>query len=141
MTDAIIDYEELGLKIGLENYTKRMRSAEPVAVVFQHNRFADLVIGTSKKVYYANRCVAFDTSDEQISKSTNEYIISLNALSDSKSLLVLNIAKIAQKQVNIIKDILLKSWNPTHEELLPENFPVYDYESYLSLKDHEKTLC
>ena len=47
---------------------KRMRSAEPVAVVFQHNRFADLVIGTSKKVYYANRCVAFDTSDEQISK-------------------------------------------------------------------------
>ena len=47
---------------------KRIRSSEPVAVVFQHNRFADLVIGTSKKVYYANRCVAFDTSEEQISK-------------------------------------------------------------------------
>jgi len=47
---------------------KRIRSAEPVAVVFQHDRFADLVIGTSRKVFYANRCVAFDTSDEQISK-------------------------------------------------------------------------
>ncbi len=36
-------------------------------MVFQHNRFADLIVGTGKKVYYANRCVAFDTSQEQIS--------------------------------------------------------------------------
>ena len=46
---------------------KRIKSPEPVAVVFQHNRFADLIIGTDEKVYYANRCVAFDTTEEQIS--------------------------------------------------------------------------
>ena len=46
---------------------KHIKSKEPVAVVFQHNRFADLIVGTGKKVYYANRCVAFDTSQEQIS--------------------------------------------------------------------------
>ena len=46
---------------------KRIKSQEPVAVVFQHDRFADLIVGTGKKVYYANRCVAFDTTKEQIS--------------------------------------------------------------------------
>ena len=46
---------------------KHIKPKEPVAVVFQHNRFADLIVGTGKKVYYANRCVAFDTSQEQIS--------------------------------------------------------------------------
>ncbi len=45
---------------------KQIKPKEPVAVVFQHNRFADLIVGTGKKVYYANRCVAFDTSKEQI---------------------------------------------------------------------------
>jgi len=46
---------------------KHMRPRNPVAIVFQHSRFADLVIGTKKRVYYANRCVAFDPSEEQIS--------------------------------------------------------------------------
>ncbi|MCP4368903.1 MAG: hypothetical protein GY797_12430, partial [Deltaproteobacteria bacterium] len=46
---------------------KRIRPQEPVAVIFQHNRFADLIVGTGKKIYYANRCVAFDMSKEQIS--------------------------------------------------------------------------
>jgi hypothetical protein len=46
---------------------KHIKPKEPVAVVFQHNRFADLIVGTGKKIYYANRCVAFDTSKEQIS--------------------------------------------------------------------------
>ena len=45
---------------------KKMRSKEPLAIVFQHNRFADIIIGTHKRVYYANRCVAFDDTDEQI---------------------------------------------------------------------------
>jgi hypothetical protein len=45
---------------------KDTRSKEPVAVVFQYSRFADLIIGDHKEVFYANRCLAFDTSEEQI---------------------------------------------------------------------------
>ncbi len=45
---------------------KKNKSTEPMAVIFQHNRFADLIIGTNKRVYYANRCVSFDTSEEQM---------------------------------------------------------------------------
>lgn len=51
----------------LQGVLRRMRHPKPAAVVFQHSRFADLLIGTNKTVIYANRCVAFDTSEEQIS--------------------------------------------------------------------------
>jgi len=58
---------------------KKVRSKEPVAIVFQHNRFADLIIGTNKRVYYANRCVAFDESEEQISTLWNAVRNDINA--------------------------------------------------------------
>ena len=45
---------------------KSIRTPKPAGVIFQHNRFADLIIGTGKKVYYTNRFVAFDESEEQI---------------------------------------------------------------------------
>jgi hypothetical protein len=51
----------------LQGVLRRMRHPKPVALVFQHSRFADLLIGTNKTILYANRCVAFDTSEEQIS--------------------------------------------------------------------------
>jgi hypothetical protein len=50
----------------LYNILKQIRTEDPVAVVFQHGRFADLIIGNKKQVYYSNRCVAFDMSSEQI---------------------------------------------------------------------------
>ncbi|MGD2151526.1 MAG: hypothetical protein PVF99_13025, partial [Desulfobacterales bacterium] len=50
----------------LYNILKQIRTEDPVAVVFQHGRFADLIIGNKKQVYYSNRCVAFDISPEQI---------------------------------------------------------------------------
>ena len=47
--------------------TLRQKSGHgPTAVVFQHDRFADVIVGTQDKVWYANRAVAFDTSQEQI---------------------------------------------------------------------------
>ena len=45
---------------------KTIGSKETVAVVFQHNRFADIVVGTKNQILYVNRCVAFDTSEEQL---------------------------------------------------------------------------
>jgi hypothetical protein len=51
----------------LWGFLKRIKKKKPAAVIFQHNRFADIIIGTTKQVYYANRFVAFDMEDEQIS--------------------------------------------------------------------------
>jgi hypothetical protein len=50
----------------LQAVLRRLRCPKPAAVVFQHGRFADLLIGTNKTVIYANRCLAFDNSEEQI---------------------------------------------------------------------------
>jgi hypothetical protein len=69
--DRIKDHEDSILLFSLYSVLyqvlEHMRSRNPVAIVFQHSRFADLIIGTKRRVYYANRCVAFDTSEEQIS--------------------------------------------------------------------------
>ncbi len=69
--DRIKDHEDSILLFPLYSVLyqvlENMRARNPVAIVFQHSRFADLIIGTKRRVYYANRCVAFDTSEEQIS--------------------------------------------------------------------------
>jgi hypothetical protein len=62
--DSVLLYPLYSVLFGV---LKRMRPHEPTAVVFQHNRFADLIIGTNDRIHYANRCVGFDTSKEQIS--------------------------------------------------------------------------
>lgn len=46
---------------------KKFGKEQPVAVVLQHGRFADLLVGTRNKVWFAHRVVAFDHSEEQIS--------------------------------------------------------------------------
>lgn len=51
----------------LYNSLKRLRHPRPVAVIFQHNRFAEMIIGTRDNIFYAERCVAFDDNEEQIS--------------------------------------------------------------------------
>ena len=45
----------------------RMRGPDISAVIFQHDRYADLIIGSGKRIFYANRSVAFDDNEEQIS--------------------------------------------------------------------------
>lgn len=51
----------------LYSVLRKARLSNPSAVVFQHGRVADILLGDRKRVYYANRRVAFDDSPEQIS--------------------------------------------------------------------------
>ena len=68
--DRITDADDCFMVVPLYAYLyavqKHFKSKEPVAVVFQHDRVADLLVGSLRRVYYATRCTAFDTSDEQI---------------------------------------------------------------------------
>ncbi len=45
---------------------KRTQSKIPVAVILRHDRYADLVIGTGRRVYHARHFVAYDTSEDQV---------------------------------------------------------------------------
>ncbi len=66
--DVILLFPLFSVLFGL---LRHMRAKTPVAIVFQHNRFADLIIGTAKRIFYATRCVAFDSSEEQIARLWN----------------------------------------------------------------------
>lgn len=44
----------------------RTGSKAPVAVVLRHHRFAEVLVASKDHVYFANRCVAFDTEQEQV---------------------------------------------------------------------------
>ncbi|MBW1730359.1 MAG: hypothetical protein JRH08_01360 [Deltaproteobacteria bacterium] len=50
----------------LHQTLKKNARKSPIAVIFQHGRSADLIIGTKKKIYFANRSMAFDETPEQI---------------------------------------------------------------------------
>lgn len=62
--DCILLFPLYGVLYGV---LKKMRPTHPVAVVFQHGRAADILLGDRKRIYYANRRVAFDESPEQFS--------------------------------------------------------------------------
>lgn len=69
-TDSISESDDLLILIPifsvLANLIDQIDDTGPVAVVFRHGRFADIVIGKKNYFYYATRCVSFDTSEEQI---------------------------------------------------------------------------
>ncbi len=45
---------------------KRYGKKGPVAVAFQHGKVVDLIVGTPKRIYSANRSMAFDETADQI---------------------------------------------------------------------------
>jgi hypothetical protein len=45
---------------------KNVAGKQPVALLFQHGRFVDLLLGTRRRIYLANRYVAYDDSAEQL---------------------------------------------------------------------------
>ncbi len=73
--DRIEDHDDLVILFPLYtilfNFLKKVSSKDPCAVVFRHGRFADILVGTKKRVLFASRCTGFDESQEQISSLWN----------------------------------------------------------------------
>ena len=81
---------------------KRMRlgGADFSAVIFQHDRYADLIIGSGKRIFYANRCVAFDESEDQLSSLWDMVISDIEQ---------------TEKEFRIkVKKILMLNWINSH---------------------------
>ncbi len=85
---------------------KQLKSDKPSIVVFQHNRFADTIIGTRNKILSANRCVAFDNSPEQLETLWNLVNNEITA------------AEVHNKTV--VSTILLYSWT---RDIIDVNWP------------------
>lgn len=79
-------------------------------------------------------------SDETIAPANDNFMIRLNELSNSKSLLALDLSKIAEAQSNVIQTAIRESWNPKHPDLQKGVFPLRNFSDYLNEKTADKKL-
>ena len=77
-------------------------------------------------------------TDDAIAPSRFGYQIALNELFDSNSMLVFDLSNIATQEVSRLKDKVENQWNPQSPEFKDHAFPIWDYETYLSLSPSEK---
>lgn len=89
--------------------------SEPAAIVFQHSRFAEIIIGTKKQLYHSNSCVAFDNSPEQISALWETVSSEIKA------------AELKNK-IKVTKVLLIDWLNTTPDFDWPDNIEVINLE-------------
>lgn len=79
-------------------------------------------------------------SDETFKPSQDVFVVQLDQLTNSQSYLVVNLGYLANKRSQQVLDQILLSWSPSHTDLIKENYPLYQYEDYKTLKPEEQKL-
>ncbi len=112
--------------------------------------FKDQLADTSSKTYYIEQAdqllyneiaLASRLSGEEISPYQNQFEVAFNQLNSSTSFLAMRLSSIAKSAAEQLKDTLLKSWHPTHPDLSRENFPIYDYDTFINLPADQQKLA
>lgn len=81
---------------------------------------------------------ATQLTGDSISPSSFGYQVSLNELTESSSVLALDLSRVAKDEVQRIQKHIQKYWNPQSPEFKDGAFPVWDYQTYMSLAPSEK---
>lgn len=79
-------------------------------------------------------------ADETITPSITGFSVTLNTLTNSSSLLALNIGEIAKMQSETLVDLLKNNWQVKDGDLSSINYPIYNYEEFEHLPAQEKKL-
>lgn len=79
-------------------------------------------------------------ADETILPDEESFSISLNKLTDTKSLLTFDLGYLASKQTQQLLGQLNQAWAPTHIDLSRENYPVRDYQTFRKEKAEDQKL-
>lgn len=79
---------------------KHFKGQDPIAVVFQHDRYAELLVGCSKRVYYASRCTAFDTSVEQMHNLWDTVCVTIQSVEQEMGIKVARICVLGDFEGN-----------------------------------------
>lgn len=80
------------------------------------------------------------STEEEILPDGDSFAINLNQLPNTQSILVLNLDRLAQKQSQQLLEQIQKSWNPQHEDLISDLYPLHDYASFKKLSSEEQKL-
>lgn len=81
---------------------------------------------------------ATQLTGDTISPSSFGYKVSLNDLTESSSVLALDLAKVAKEEIQRIQSHIKQYWNPQSPEFKDGSFPIWDFETYSALSAHEK---
>lgn len=79
-------------------------------------------------------------TDETFKPSEDSFLVNLDALSNSRSYLMLNLGYLAQKRSQQVLDQLLLSWVPATTDLVREAYPIRSFDSYKSAKIEDQKL-
>ncbi|MDX8431057.1 MAG: protein translocase subunit SecD [Candidatus Algichlamydia australiensis] len=77
---------------------------------------------------------------EDVRPHLDNFQIALSSLGESNSFLSLKLGNVAEKEMAQLKSFLEKNWNPEHQDLRRETFPIYDSESFARLPKNQKHL-
>ncbi|MDJ0651394.1 MAG: protein translocase subunit SecD [Simkaniaceae bacterium] len=77
---------------------------------------------------------------EKLTPFKNMFVIELNHLTNSQSLLAMDLGAVAKTQAKKLFHLIKTHWNPSHPDLKRSSFPIYDYQTYRELPAHKQKL-
>ncbi len=79
-------------------------------------------------------------ADETVQPKGDHFTIQLNSLTNSKSLLALDLGFVANKEAEKLATLLKTEWQPSDADLSAKNFPIRSYSDYLAESKKEQRL-
>ena len=77
---------------------------------------------------------------EQLKPQGNTFAIELNQLTNSESLLVMDLGALAKEQGSQLLRLLEEKWTPVHPDLKRNSFPIYSYKTFKKLPFHKQKI-
>lgn len=132
-TEVVIDWKNEKIFLtpykDILNLLSQLESTQKQTLFTQANQFLYDEIATASR-----------KSNEKIVPSQERYEVALSSLQNSKSFLAMPLASIAANEVARVKEHILNLWDPKHPDLSKANFPIWDFDTYMTLPASERKL-
>jgi SecD/SecF fusion protein len=134
VSQLIIDWKASKVFLKLHNDVETVRSQESTTEkqAYQKEKVNYLLFNEMARISRE--------SDETLSPKGNLFELALDSLHGSQSFLALNLENIAQQRVDKLLNKLRNHWNPQHQDLKENNFPIYSWEQFNKLSEEQKQL-
>lgn len=92
------------------------------------------------QLLFSSIAIAARTSDETIKPSISSFVVSLNQLTNSTSLLAFDLNAVAKQQTATLQHLLTNTWQPQSGELSAQEYPIQSYEQFMTLPANQQKL-
>lgn len=120
VTELAIDWNRELLEIHLQNDVVKMRDQKI------GNEMAAIEVEKLNQLLYGEIARASQSAEESISPTLTNFAVEFNQLTNSNSLLVLDLGELAKLEIDNLKQIIATRWQPTLTDFSKENYPFLD---------------